>query len=144
GVQHPMDAGVLVRCCEAECFHHSQAELILSHAVRACVDHSTQDGAAQQADKQVVVEMSCLKRGVLAVVGETEQLSLLGGNAAGIAIHPLKGGRHEVGSCRASAFARKARKLAALAHAGMGLIQAAGTEPELARDEPETDTVRAI
>jgi hypothetical protein len=57
GIQHPMDARLLVRCSEAERLHDPQTEFILGHAVRARVENSTQDRAAQQADEQVVVEV---------------------------------------------------------------------------------------
>ena len=81
--------------------------------------------------------MTRLKRGVLPVVGEAEELALVSGNAAIAPVHPAQRGRDEERRRRAAAFGRQARELRAFAHAGMRLVAAARAEPELARYEPE-------
>ena len=58
------------------------AELVLGKPLGACRAHRRERCGAQQSDKQEVVEVAGLQRGVLAIVGEAEQLAAFGGNDA--------------------------------------------------------------
>ena len=73
-----MDSGFLVRRREPEPSHDPYAKLVLGHSLVADVQDRSQDRPAQKADEQEIVEVTRLERGVLAVVGECEQLAFFG------------------------------------------------------------------
>src|SRR5271167_1676250 len=82
--------------------------------------------------------MPRLERGVLPIVGEAEELALVGRNRAGCAIHPAQGTRHQQGRRGAPPLSRQARELVDLACLGWRLILARRAEVELARQKPRS------
>ncbi len=80
--------------------------------------------------------MAGLERGVLPVVGEAEQLALVGRQCAAAGVHPAQRARHQQGRRRAAALGRQARQLVDLARLHRRLIAAGRAEAELARQEP--------
>src|SRR5437899_2424187 len=83
--------------------------------------------------------MPRLQRGVLPIVGEAEELALVGRNRAGCAIHPAQGARHQQGRRGTPPLCRQARKLVDLTSLAWRLILARRAEPELARQEPRSE-----
>ncbi|MEI2776017.1 MAG: hypothetical protein V9G19_08610 [Tetrasphaera sp.] len=76
------------------------AEVVGVKAIRAGIGHGAQDGAAHEADEDEIVEMPGLKGGVLAVVGEAENLALFGGDGLVGGVQPLKQGGCDGGGGR--------------------------------------------
>ena len=58
--------------------HDSPGDPLMPQTLGARVFHRLVDGAAQQAKLDEIVEMSGLQRGILAIVGEAQQLARAG------------------------------------------------------------------
>src|ERR1700747_2908607 len=82
--------------------------------------------------------MPRLESGVLAIVGEAEELAFGRRNRAGCAIHPTQCTRHQQGRCGAPPLCRQTRKLVNFACLAWRLILAGRAEAELARQEPRS------
>src|SRR5262249_42726333 len=134
---HPVTTRIPVGGGEAERPHDPQAEFVLCCTIATGVQNGPQNCAAQETDEQKIVEVPCLKGGVLTIVRETEKFALFLGNAAVAPVHPFEGSRDEQRGGRASPLTRQARQFGALTHAGMRLVEAARAEAELAGYKPE-------
>jgi hypothetical protein len=88
--------------------------------------------------RKKIVEVSRLERGVLPIVGEAEELTLLGRNGARAVIHPAQRARHQQGRSGAPPLCRQARELVDLASLTWRLIFASRAEVELARQKPRS------
>ena len=99
-----MDTCVLVARSKSQRLHNSETKFVFGHAIIADVQHSPQDRATQEADKQKVIEVTGLEGGILPVVCETQQLAFLFGNAAIGPVHPFQGGRNKKCRGRAAPF----------------------------------------
>ena len=91
GVQHPVPSGGLIGSSKSQGLSDTEAYFVIAESIRPGIENGAQCRAAQKTDKQEVVEMSGLKRGILAVVGETEQLALVIGNRALRPVQPSNG-----------------------------------------------------
>ena len=103
GVQHPVNAGILVGCHEAQRLHQPQTKFILAEAV-VSIQNGPQYGAPQEADREEVVKVARLERRVLPVVREAQKFALLRRDAAALLIHPLQHSGHQKGGGRTPAF----------------------------------------
>jgi hypothetical protein len=99
-----MDASLLVARGETERLHDPQTEFVFGHAIVTGVQNGAQDRAAQEADEKEVVEVTRLKRSVLAIICEAEELAFLFWNAAVVAVHPFQSSRNQKRSGRTSTF----------------------------------------
>src|SRR4051795_333422 len=80
--------------------------------------------------------MPGLKRGVLAVVGKSKELTFISPNRAGRAIHPAQGARYQQGRRGAPPFCRQACQLVDFTRLSGGLILTCRAEMELSGQEP--------
>ena len=136
GIQHPFLSATLIGRGKAEGLLHAAPEILLGKALRPFLSNRGECCGAQQRHEQEIVEMARLQRGVLAIVGEAEELALVGRNRAAGAIHPAQRARHQQGRRRAPPFGRQARELVDLARLARRLILAGRAEAELAGQEP--------
>src|SRR6202041_1603295 len=69
-IGHPFLTAVLIDREKAELLTDPDAEIFLSQAFRPCAPRCSEYSCAEERDKQKVIEVSGLKRGILAVVSK--------------------------------------------------------------------------
>jgi hypothetical protein len=70
---------------------HAPPKVLIGEPLGPLLSNRGEDCSAQKRYEKEIVEVSRLERGVLAIVGEAEELALVGRNRAGRAIHPAQG-----------------------------------------------------
>src|SRR5690606_8467090 len=102
---------------------HGRSELILRQSTGGSRAADGGEGsAAQERDEMGVVEVTCLKSGILTIVGEAQELSLAFVDRASLAVHPPQRARYEKRGGGTATLAREATQLGKLARLSGRLV----------------------
>ena len=136
GFDQPFGADPRVRSVEAERALLGEAQRVAAEAVRAGIVQRAEKPRADEAHEEEVVEVAGLERGVLAVVGEAEELSRVAVQPRPGAVHPAQDAADEYGGRRAAALRRERGEARAVARRPALGVAAAEAEAEPAGQEP--------
>ena len=136
GLDQPFGADPRVRSVEAERALLGEAQRVAAEAVRAGIVQRAEKPRADEAHEEEVVEVAGLERGVLAVVGEAEELSRVAVQPRPGAVHPAQYAADEHGGRRAAALRRERGEAGAVARRPALRVAAAQAEAEPAGQEP--------
>ena len=136
GLEQPFGADLRIRPVEAEQTLLGNAQLVATEAVRAGIVQCAEKARADEAHEEEVVEVAGLERGVLAVVGEAEELSRVAVQSRPAAVHPAQNAADEYGGRRAAALRRERGEAGAVACRAALRVAAAEAEAEPAGQEP--------
>ena len=141
GFQHlvdDLDAAIVASDLFVDLLGRPLVEAFFSQRYQALV------GPTQKAHEQKIVEVAGLKRSVLPIVREPQQLALRLWNTARWLVHPLESTGHKKRRRGAPPFPGQAGQPAALAHPLIRFILSAEAECELSGDEPELSATSAM
>ena len=136
GLEQPLGADLRVRPVEAQGALGSNTQLVAAESLRACIPQRTEEARTDKAHEEEVVEVAGLERGVLAIVGETQELSRVGTQPRHGPVHPAQHAGDEDGGRRAPALCRQRGETRAIARSTAPGGPAAKAESEPAGQEP--------
>ena len=136
GFEQPLGADLRVRPIKAKHLLLGNPQLVATEPLRACTLQRTEEARADEAHEQEVIEITRLKRGVLTVVGEAENLSRVAVQPRLGAVHPAQRASDEYGGRRATALRRERGETRAITRRTALSAPAAEAEAELPGQEP--------
>src|SRR5262249_48000309 len=136
GIEHPLLTPIAIDGRETHRRLNAPAEFIIAQPLRAGLANGRENGAAQERDKEEIVEMAGLQGGVLTIVGEAQELAAARRQRAGVRIHPPHRARYEERRGRAAALGRERRELVDFARLAGRLVLARGAEAEFSGKKP--------
>ena len=138
GLEQPFGADLRIRPIEAERVLRGGAQRIAPKPRRSRILQRAEEARADEAHEEEVVEVAGLERGVLAVVGEAEELSRVAVQPRpGGAVHPAQYAADEYGGRRAAALRRERGEAGAVARRPALRVAATEAEAEPAGQEPQ-------
>ena len=137
GLEQPFGADLRIRPIEAERVLRGGAQRIAPKPRRSRILQCAEEARADEAHEEEVVEMAGLERGVLAVVGEAEELARVAVQSRPGAVHPAQNAADEYGGRRAAALRRERGEAGAVARRPALRVAATEAEAEPAGQEPQ-------